>query len=495
MAERVKRLSLLLLLLPLSFLARAQRSVWLDGLSYEATVSGTVSSGEVAPFWMSMGRHGISSIQPNNGYLRAKIEKPVDADTLRHWRVGYGADVAAMVEGQSAFRIQQLYLEAQYKKVRLCVGAKERPNDLVNDRLSTGGMTFSANARPIPQVRLDLIDWWNISGRLNLFHIKGHLAYGLMTDGDWQENFTDGLHNNFRYVKNTLYHSKAGYLKVGDEGRFPLTFTAGLQMVCLFGGDVYNYRGAPGEPVHMKSGLRAFWEAFSCSGTDGDAGGDHPSVTGNQVGSWVFSLDWKADDWMVRAYMDHYFDDHSQMFWEYGWKDNLIGVEARFPRNPYLSGVVCEFLNTRYQSGPMLHDSTEGLPVQISGDDEYYNNFLYHYQYYGRVPGNPLLISPEYNDDGRIKIRHSRIRGYHLGLSGQPHSDLSWRLLLTHDISWGRYNWPDDRQGTFLHAEACYTPHQLHGWSFGAAVGANFGDLIGKSAGAMITVSKSGRIF
>ena len=52
--------------------------------------------------------------------------------------------------------VQQAFIDLQYGGVQLSVGSKERYGEFVNQQLSSGGLSFSGNARPIPQIRAEL---------------------------------------------------------------------------------------------------------------------------------------------------------------------------------------------------------------------------------------------------------------------------------------------------------------------------------------------------
>ena len=499
----MKKIILLGIAIALSLPVCAQFSRLGKGVEYKGEVSGTFSGGDHAPFWLTENKFGLSSIENNSAYLRGSLIRPIEMDSLRKWRIGYGVDLAVPVNYTSHFIVQQLYADFQYKLVRLTVGQKEYGLPMKNDLLSSGGMTFGINARPIPQVRFELPDWWNISAKAKLVFIKGHLAYGMTTDNHWKDNFVGDWKTNHRRIShNVLYHSKAGYLKVGNVEKFPLEFVGGFEMVTQFGGEAWNlssrFDDGSGFDGHMKTDniLKAMWHAFIPGGRD-VTDGNYSNAEGNFLGSWNMALSWTAPTWKARAYMEHYYEDHSQLFFQYGWKDMLWGVEAELPKNPYLSGVVYEFIKTADQSGPVYHDKTDKFPVQISGRDNYYNHNIYGgYQHWGQTLGNPLMVSPIYNNDGAIYFNNNRIKSHHIGLSGNPCNDLSWRLLYSHTRSLGTYDRPavNPRHMDAIMAEVTYKPHQLKGWQFKAAYGGHFGDIIGKSNGAQLTVTKTGII-
>ena len=471
-------------------------------IQYQATLQGTAGSGDVAPFWFSNNRYGLGTTEPNSGLLRASIQRDANADSLRHWRIGYGIDLVGAVNHDSHFVLQQAYGDFQFKAIRLSVGQKERPTEMKNQELSSGGMTQSINARPIPQIRLELPEFWVIPRTKNWLALKAHIAYGMLTDNGWQRNFTAGT--QILRTANSFYHSKAGFLRIGNEEKFPLLLTGGLEMAAQFGGEAWNLLDRPDDPnyatfdPHQKlpHGPKAFWHAFIPGGSDVNDG-EFSNSEGNQLGSWHLRLDYKGREWSVAAYMEHFFEDHSQMFWQYPWKDMLYGIEGHLPKNPVLSSLVYEYLRTTDQSGPIYHDGTPNLPDDIYGIDNYFNHQIYGaWQHAGYSQGNALLLSPVYNANGKIEFRDNRIRAHHIGLSGEPTKEISYRILYTHEKSWGTYYVPrtNPAKGDFLMLEARYRPHQVEGLAVGLAYGQNFGQLLGKSGGAMLTVSYSGWI-
>lgn len=485
------------LLTPLPATAQVGRLA--HDINYNVEASATVADGDYAPFWLTEGRHGLSSTKTSSGYLRAGLSRSVAADSARHWRIGYGVDVAVPVRYTSSFVLQQLYADFRWDALGLSVGSRERDAELKNPRLSSGGMTFSANARPVPQVRIGLPDFWNIPGTHDWLAIKGHIAYGIFTDGGWQEDYIPA--GQLR-TKNVRYHSKAGFLRIGNEEKFPLTFTGGLEMYAQFGGEAWNVGTRLDDPtmdgshVEMGNGIKDYWNAFIPGGSDATDGAFKNSE-GNQVGSWHFSLKWQGQGWSLRGYAEHYFEDHSQMFVQYGWKDMLWGIEAELPKNPFVSGIVYEYLHTTDQSGPVYHDATDALPIQISGIDKYYNHNIYGgWQHWGQAMGNPLLLSPIYNADHTLTFYHSRILAHHVGIEGQPLPELGYRLLFTHLKSLGTYDQPNatgnPQFANYFMLEANYAPRNFHGISFSAAFATNGGNLIGQSTGGMLTVRKVG---
>jgi hypothetical protein len=250
---------------------------------------------------------------------------------------------------------------------------------------------------------------------------------------------------------------------------------------------------------NLLNGFKSFWNALIPGGGDSNDGDIYSNREGNQLGSWHLRFDYHGKGWSAAAYLEHFFEDQSQMFWQYGWKDMLYGVEINLPKNPFLSSVVYEHIGTMDQSGAIYHDKTANMPEQISGCDQYYNHHIYGaWQHSGYVMGNPLLSSPIYNDrfgmSHNIMVYHSRINAHHIGLSGQPTEEWGWRLLYTHEKSLGSYNapTPDPQKANYLLAEVTYKPNWVKGLGITASYGHNDGEILGSSNGGMLSVSYSG---
>ncbi|MCH5182319.1 MAG: hypothetical protein J1F06_06760 [Prevotellaceae bacterium] len=493
----MKRTALLGILVFSALVAAAQSALVRagHGLGYKAEADVSAAGGNT-PFWLASNRYGVSGTDGSFGYLRAAVARDARQDSASVWRIGYGADFVAGYGLASKVFVQQLYADFDWRWLRLSAGQKERPMEMKHARLSTGSQTLGVNARPLPVVRIELPEYVNIAGKSRWVAVKGHVAYGLQPDGRFQRDYVGPAG---RYAEHALYHSKAGYLRVGNESRFPLTLEGGLEWVTQFGGTIRNFReGDVVRDIRQESGLKGFVHAFTGTGSDETDGAQYANATGNTLGSWLLSLKYRGDGWAVRAYYDHYFEDHSQLFWQYGWRDGLVGVELTLPHNRAVSTLVYEYINTEYQSGPVYHDFTSAIPDQISGRDNYYYHSLYQgNQNFGQAMGNPLFTSPLYNKNSSLDFTDNRFRAHHVGLEGSPAEGLDYRMLYTHQRSLGSYNSPapDPRKMNALLVEARYAfgpQSKVRGLYLGAALGVDRGSLTGDNTGFSFTVGHRG---
>ena len=483
-----------------------------NGLQYKVEMQASVSKGNT-PLWLNANKYGLSSLENTNGYVRAALERPLATDSMRRWGIGYGLDLVAPLHYTSNVVVQQAYAEVRWLHGTLTIGSKQQPMELKNNRLSSGSQTLGINARPVPQARLALPQYWSIPGLRGWLQLKGHIAYGMMTDDSWQHTATE---RQQRYADHVLYHSKAGYLRIGnDENIYPVSLEMGLEMASQFGGKPYQ-RNAQGqmERVPTESGLKAFWNAFLPGGQDSQDG-VYGNKEGNILGSWVMRLNYNADTWHLGLYADHFFEDHSQMFmldfngygegeewneWKhrryfmYSLKDMMLGMELNIKYGSWLRNVVFEYLYTKYQSGPYNHDRTSNISDHIAGLDDYYNHSVYPgWEHWGQVMGNPLFRSPIYNTDHTLTIHDNRFVAFHLGVDGQPSQRLAYRALATWQKGWGTYSDPflKPHHNISFMTEASYLFN--HGWQATLAYGMDFGSsrMLGHNAGAQLTVSKT----
>lgn len=487
----MRKLCFILCLLPCTLWSQER----LEGLDATVEMSGTASTGEYAPLWLTANRYGLSSTAPQSGYLRARVERDLLNDSARVWKLGYGLDLAIAAGHERTGIVQQAYVEGAWKKLRLTLGAKQQPMETQNTELSSGAMSLGINARPIPQARLE-IDWFSIPGTNGWWQWKLNGSYGFMTDGAWQEGW---VAKDKRYAKNTLYHEKAVYWKFGRPEILPFTYEIGLRMQSQFGGTCYNVRTVRANDNQLTDypqevNLRAFIDALLCRGSDA-TDGSNPNVAGNHLGSYIMQLKYHGERWQARAYWERFFEDHSMLTVQYGIRDMLIGGEVTLPKNPYVSSVVVEHLTTTDQSGAVYHDETKSLPDAMAGRDDYYNHALYGgWQYYGQGIGNPLLSSPLYNSTfgypHQLRFYNNRVKAWHIGLCGDPSEEWHWRLLASFTRNWGTYAFPleDILSQKYFMGEATYRPRWAKRWSSTLGLGLDHGDLIGNSFGAQLTM-------
>ncbi|MEG1616689.1 MAG: capsule assembly Wzi family protein [Bacteroidales bacterium] len=483
-------LSLFALLAPFSAVCAADTAATESasqpiGVYAESAVS--LSDGLHTPFWLTANRFGLASLERNNAYVSAGVLR--ETQNSNKLSVGFGAELAAAYRFDASVYVQQAYVALQYRWLQLTAGSRAYEPEIVERRLSSGGLVYSGNARPVPQLRISIPEYVSLGFTNHWFALRGHLAYGIFTDNGFQKDFTAGKH---AYVTNTLYHSKALFAKVGKPESL-VDVEGGIEWYGQFGGNKHFTDGTVYKAPHK---LEDFFKMLiPLSGGSDSPVGDQTNVLGNHIGAWHGAVTVKPGNWRIKGYAQHLFEDHSQLFAEYGrWKDGLLGLEITLPANSFVSKFLYEFMNSRDQSGPIYHDTTEAIPDQVSARDAYWDHYFYQtWQHGGNMMGTPVIYSPLYNNNGSINIRSNRTRMHHVGIEGAPATEWGYRMLLSYVQHWGTYSSPfDEISDTFSGmAEVRYSPTYLPGWDFRLAAALDRSDWIGNNTGATVTVRKS----
>lgn len=447
---------------------------------------GTFSGGDNAPFWLTNNQYGLGSTENNSGYLRAQtFAKKKLADKLK---LQLGVDIIAAHNLNSDFHFQQLYADFTYKNVKLSIGSKERAPLFKNELLSTGGMTLSNNARPIPQVEASLPDFVTVPYTKGLLEVMGGISYGKFIDDKFKlNNAADG-----NYAKEILYHRKYGFVKF--ENNQTWNFIMGLEMDTQWGGHFYkNDEFWWNSPARFKDFFRVL---VPMSGGSDSNMTDQVNILGNVYGSLHFITNYRKENYTVKAYIERFFEDHSGLFFK-SVPDGLYGIELNLKKKGWITGVLFEYLHTKNQSGPFLWDKSEEIPVQVSGGDNYYNHIDYiSLSNYGFVMGNPLLTSPIYNNGSSLTVFNTRLSSFHGGITGYINNNLKYRSLFTYSQSWGTPLIPSrsirNQFSTML--EATYSNDKLSGWLFSGAFSYDKSDMVGDNAGVQFKVSKAFKV-
>lgn len=191
----------------------------------------------------------------------------------------------------STFIIQQAYADIRYKWFGLWAGNKEIDSSLLNQQLSSGGLTWSGNARPIPQIAIGIFDYVRIAPKVQL---KAELSYGWFTDTKYQEKHVGDEHSYTRKIK---YHHKSFFLRFGKpEGKW--LFDIGMSLDAQFGG--YKVRGR--DEGDLGNGWKDYWNVLiPQSGGDDSPGGEQVWYQGNYMGSEHVKLTYKHNNFFLSA--------------------------------------------------------------------------------------------------------------------------------------------------------------------------------------------------
>lgn len=460
-------------------------------LTYEIETRASFAGGENTPFWLISNIDGLGSPQFNNGYVRGKVIVPLKDSKKFNW--GAGVDIADGWHLPAAFSIRQLYAEMHYRALYIGIGSKNFSSDYNDRLLSSGDLLFSGNSMAIPQVKIGTNGFAPFWGTKGWFSVKAYLSYGYFTDSNWQKNWIAPGSNR---TSGVLFCGRGLWFRFGNDRKFPLTADIGINMGTQFGGKVYKNNTIINMPSKFIDWIKAF---VPLPGNEDTPEDEQTNVQGNMAGEYNIAINYApTPDWNLSLYYEHYFEDHSQMFLEYGvWKDGLWGIKIEFPENRFISKMVYEFVYTKDQTGSVLHNTTPEIPEQVSGQDGYFDHYLYGpWQNWGMSLGTPLAISPLYNRNHILFMYDTRFSAHHFGVEGKPIPGLDWRLLMTFTNNLGTYFRPfpyamNNYSGLL---EVNYIIPPLKGLFVKGAIAWDKGKLLGNNFGGIVSIGYQGKI-
>lgn len=479
----------------------------ITSIDYSVALTANASTGTFAPYMIGSWNGGIFT-QKNGIWQTGHAVKRLDMSSRWSWSTGveyvlgagsgvrYRDDRPESHRGAvhpSNIRLQQLYGQAKYRGVFILAGMKEQHSKIVDYRLSSGDITRSTNARPIPGVSVGFVDFQNIPFTNGWVQIDGELMYGRFTDTGFERkrfNYYSGV-----FDADLCYTYKRCYFRTKPDQ--PLSVTVGMQAAGEFGGYSEIYRaGKLIETLERGFHLRDLWDMFFPKEGSGEG-----YYKGNSLGSWDFKARYRfANGSRLKAYFQWPWEDGSGIGRKNGW-DGLWGLQYDFSSGGIVRSVVVEYLDFTNQSGPIhwAPGDTPGTTVTegITGGDDYYNNAFYGaYANYGMAIGTPFLMAPLYNTNGFLEFMHNRARGFHAAATGAI-GPVDYRAMVSYQKAGGMGRTPIPHR---LHCTSALLEGRVHplrtdkALEVRAQIAFDAGNLRGDNFGALVAVSYTGAL-
>lgn len=503
---QAKRLCLILSVLIASSINRVTNAE--VPLQYHASLSFQASTETLAPYMLGSWNEGRFS-EGSGLWQEAGIHKPLDTTKRFDWSAGidyiagFGSETSYQRWDNTSeswgthkihlpyLRLQQLYGQLKYRSLQLTAGMKYSHSKIIDDTMSSGDLTRSNNAMPIPGVSVGFIDFQDIPFTNGWVQIDGEIMYGKMTDNGFN-NREFNYYSGVRAI-NRWYNYKRCYFRTNPDKKFHVTL--GMQAAGMFGGATYLYNKGN---VYYSS-VRGFRVKDMFQMLFPTEGGER-YYTGNHLGSWDLKATYRFNGGSsIDAYFEWPWEDGSGIGKKNGW-DGLWGLQYNFGKEGYITKVVVEYLDFTNQSGPIHFAPNDHPGTQVTGQaqgaDDYYNNDDYgSYTNYGLGIGTPFLMSPLYNRDGMLDYLHNRARGFHAAFEGNPDPRLSYRVKVSYQHAGGN-GWvpsPNYLHNTSASLEAKAIPlKKIPELSLGLCIAFDKGDLRGDNFGGRIKIEYSG---
>lgn len=482
-------------------------------LDWEASTTINAGSGPFAPSLIMSNRAGTIT-QSKGIHQRAGIFRKLDKEKRFSYSFGLDGYMQAVSSVDymrwnpterefymiprkpSVVTLQQLYGLIKYRSIYLMAGMKEHDRTFIDSPLSSGDLTISNNARPIPQVKAGFYDFVNIPFTQGWVQIIGDIAYGKFMDSKWNKDHYN-YYNSF-ITTDVWFHYKRLYLRTNPGQRFVATF--GMQHAAQFNGmcNVYQ-RGECIETYRSKHLLKSFLNVFIQSQyNDSDVTGESKNFEGNHLGSWDVKFDYRLrNNDKISFYLMKPWEDGTGIGWQNGF-DGVWGLSYKSSSdNSLVRGVTLEYLDFTNQAGPFLYEPSENISSNPTGGDDYYNNFMYNgWTNYGMGVGSPALKSTIYNTDGFLKYLDNVLRGFHFGVDGKV-GHVDWKVLLSWKKSKGAHYHPrvERVQSMSVMMSGKYSIPKIEGLSIEAQLGLDAGNLYPGCFGSLISLSYKGKIF
>lgn len=384
-----------------------------DSITYTVNSRLNVGSGNDAPFLSTANQYDRFSFSPNSIAIWGTVhKKTMDARKLDY---GYGAELDGNLS-KSVNRLfaNELYLEGKFHFLKLYGGRKQEVFGNQDEELSSGGLLWSKNSRPMPKIALES------NGYIAVPHTKGYVALkGGLSQGWFDHTALQGL----------LLHHKYGYIRLG--GSLPVNISYGIQHVAQWGGNSAQYGSMP---VTWDNFFRIF---LGKSGNSSANWSDQENTLGNHIISQNLGLDLKLKAVHISFYWQNITEDppaQKLIGNTMNAPDGLWGMSAELPEFNLLNHFVFEYLSTTDQSGPW--NQLDG--IIYGGLDNYFRNgqIPEGWSYRGMTIGNPWLSSPKYNRDGSLSTENDVVRLYYFSGKGMLKA-LNYRVTLAYSKNYG----------------------------------------------------------
>lgn len=386
----------------------------------EVEVRTTLASRDRQPFWLTANRLGVVDPASANAILRLHTARSIDGVPQRsgRWQWGYGASLIGRGSAQATVFAPELYAALRYRGFVLRAGRWAESVGAAEPDVSSGSITTSRNATPVPRITLSTHGYVDVPGSRGYAEVKGRMTHGWLTDD--------------RYVQAPYLHAKHGFVRLG--GSWP---------VRVFGGLVHNavWAGTSSNPDigELPGGAGDLWRVVTAqNATDPDAPlGEQIYVQGNHLGMVSFGVEADVGPYRLQIHRDFFFDDEDGLELDTP-QDALMGVSLRDARpDPVVEALTYEYIYTKWQSGPRPPGPGPPGGEGIPGNDNFYNNNTYRsgWTYEGRTIGTPLFVVAA---NGR-GVESNRIVAHHLGVAGHATSTAEYRVLATYVRHYGTY--------------------------------------------------------
>src|SRR4030042_747195 len=212
----------LLYILLLAYFSTSAYSQFIKIPDYSIETGAILSAGKQTPFWLMSNQYGLITPDKFNAWIRLGLKTNLSDD--RNLDYDYGLDIIDRQSNTNKLYLHQAYLRLKFYFVNFQAGSMEEKFGNQDSSLSSGGLLWSGNARPMPKVTMLIPDYTPVPFTKGYLEFKGGISHGWFGDN--------------QFVKDSWLHHKYFYLQLG--GRLPVHIHYGFHHFAQWGGESTN---------------------------------------------------------------------------------------------------------------------------------------------------------------------------------------------------------------------------------------------------------------
>jgi hypothetical protein len=321
-------------------------------------------------------------------------------------KIDYGLKIKiSNSNNEDNIEIKEVYLGKKWENYLVFAGKKNYKKANEKSDLSTGSLLVSENSESPLRIH------FGTNGYTPVWKTKGKLLLSA--------SMSNSVLESDRKCKSPYIHEKEAYLKLktGDKS----ALYGGISHAALWGGELN------GEKINSD-----FMDFISVLIVDnkGDNGIENEVVNkiGDHKGIYEIGYENEVFNKKINFYYQHFFEDRDGKKFN-NWRDMVLGTQIKNKQKDIVEEVVAEYLYTKHQGGTGNH-------LETGGQDYYYDNYLYGpWTYDDMIIGNSLFITEGSGEN--IKIVHSRIKAFHLGVKGSFTNEIRYKTMVTYSENFG----------------------------------------------------------
>ncbi len=454
-------------------------------LSYTIEAGAIGAVGKQTPFWLMSNQYGLITPNKFNSWLKAGFHTQLDSTKKIDY--DYGFDLVNRYSDRYDIYVHQAYARLKLWFINVKAGNIEEKFGDQDNSLSSGGLLWSGNARPMPKITIDVPNYTAVPFTKGYVEFKGGISHGWF--------------GNNQFIKNAWLHQKYVCIQLG--GKLPVHVHYGFYHYAEWGG--VSRDSTKGK---LPSGFSDFVKVFFAKGGSSSSPlAESINRLGNHLGSRNFGLDIDFSKYKTGIYWQTIFEDGSGRAYR-NIKDGLWGIYLHTKnKNALISGVLYEFIHTTDQSGQYndywelngvryLYPIAGGEHREAGGNDNYFNNYIYRmgWTFHDMTIGTPLITSPAIlQGDQMDYILNNKIIANHFAVEGGG-KYIIYKVYYTYSLNYGTNSFPFDkvRNQQSVMIKSTLVNNLPWGLNLGLTLGIDKGNMYGNNGGIMITLIKSG---